>query len=166
MRKRPLSIALIVAIALTGCTKPAPVKPSSAHQNTPTSTPLPSAMGHGHDWDAEPVAPPASAGDEAAQVAAKAMEMFARPAVPAATWRAELGPYLTDQARLYFQTADPSPIPATRITGAAQLAPSDLVQFASVIVPTDAGNYTVSLFRPTTAAGWLVSMITDPSGRS
>lgn len=44
--------------------------------------------------------------------------------------------------------ADPSRIPATAVTGPASGTTGDLVSWATVIVPTDAGVYTVNLARP------------------
>lgn len=172
MSQRP-SLATVLAVAalvlLSGCTpihhgteRTATTKPSAT--STATIVPHPTEADTGHDENPGPA--PADAATDAAQVAVAAMAAFSRPTLNAADWFAGLAPYLTDQGKAWYKSADPSRIPATAVTGPASGATGDLVSWATVTVPTDAGAYTVNLARPDAAHPWQVLMIMDPKGRT
>jgi hypothetical protein len=151
--------ALAAALALAGCSS-AP----SAAEPQPQATPEPTVAPG--DADAQlPPAPPSPADDNAARTAAldaatAALTAFARPALDPAQWWTELQPLLSPAAAAAYEGTDPAAVPASAVTGPPQPTPAVSGFLATVLVPTDAGEYAVLLVREGDGAPWLVERIT------
>ena len=170
MSPRPNHLTTALSIAtllfLTGCT--APTTTSSTRIPAPTRTPAPttsttSPADDSHDENPGPA--PAAAAEDAQHIATAAMTAFAQPTLPTADWYASISPYLSDQGKSFYKRANPALIPATAVTGTPSEPTGDLVTWATVTVPTDAGIYTVNLVRPEPSQPWKVLTIVDSQGR-
>jgi hypothetical protein len=169
MRRPPIVLAAVIACAAcapASSTAPAGPAPSTAAASAQVSL---SAGG-------QPQAPggtaPATLGiawDDASKAAAlatatKAMALYARPTAPAVTWMQDLGQLMTPQAAADYQDTDPAAIPATRITGPAQLKADPGNGYGChALIPTDAGTYDIQLLRSAADAPWQVNRITPPN---
>ncbi len=88
------------------------------------------------------------------------MVAFARPDLDAEQWWAELSPLLSPAATVAYEGTDPQMVPPRAVTGPPRSAQSPSPYLATVIVPTDAGEYAVLLVREGGGAPWLVERIT------
>jgi hypothetical protein len=150
--------ALAAVLVLAGCgTAPAA---APRLQATPEPTTQPG------DVDADLPAPlPSPADDDtsrttALDAATAALAAFARPALDPAQWWAELQPLLSPAAAVAYEGTDPAAVPASAVTGPPQATPAVSGYLATVLVPTDAGDYAVLLVREGDGAPWLVERIT------
>lgn len=163
-------MAAAVAVALAGCSaagpeadasvaatssasevaaSPAPVEPSASESDHDESAP--------HDHDAE-IDPAADA--DTTELATRAVTLFCRPTLAYETWIAELYPVLSQSAAVAYETVDPANVPCTGVTGAAQIRDTDGAYTARVLIPTDAGDYSVYVHRPLDTDPWAVEQIT------
>ena len=157
-------VVLVAVLALAGCT-------GAAREPAARSAPDAAASVAG-DADAQlPPPPPHPTDDPGSQqsaldTATAAVTAFARPDVSAEQWWAELAPMLTPTAAEAYAGTDPAEVPARAVTGPAVLGPSPTSYLATVVVPTDAGEYAVLLSREGAGAPWLVERITpvEPTG--
>ena len=165
-------IAAAVALTMTGCSAPAPAPASTstapaAMSQTPSASGLPSDAATGEEApaadpapvDAEPVPEPGVENDALA-LAAAAGTAFCRPALDYYTWISELYPFLTQQAAVAYETVDPANVPCTVLTGDARVRDGDGTFTIRVLVPTDAGDYSVYAHRTVETGPWAVEQIT------
>ncbi|PPF26295.1 MULTISPECIES: hypothetical protein [unclassified Rathayibacter] len=95
-------------------------------------------------------------------VATNAVATFCRPALDYQTWINELYPVLSQQAAIAYETVDPANVPCTSVTDEARVRDGDGAHTMRVYVPTDAGEYSVYVHRPSETAPWAVDQITPP----
>jgi hypothetical protein len=141
----------------TTSSRAAPVDPTAAPQ--PTS---PDGLSDGVDI------PTATAPDEtstaaAVTVAEKLITAYARPGTDKQTWIDGLYPYLTQQGGTAYATVDPAKIPVSQVTGAGSLVDGATEYALLVKVPTNVGDYVVSLTRKAPTDAWLADRITPPA---
>lgn len=167
-------VAEVVAFTMTGCSAPAAAPAPASTSSAPTSTSqTPSASGLPSDAatdagapaadpapvDAEPVPEPGVENDALA-LAVAAVTAFCRPALDYDTWISELYPFLTQQAAVAYETVDPANVPCTVLTGDARVRDGDGTFTIRVLVPTDAGDYSVYAHRTVETGPWAVEQIT------
>lgn len=163
------AMAAAAVLALAGCSGAAPETARTAP--TPTAQ-IPSASGStaastaeatltaaAAPVDSEPVPVPGVENDALA-LAASAVTAFCRPTLDYDTWIAELYPFLTQQAAIAYETVDPMNVPCTSLTGDARVRDGDGTFTIRVLVPTDAGDYSVYVHRAVETAPWGVEQIT------
>lgn len=78
-------------------------------------------------------------------------------------WWAGVSPYLDPVALSDYAYTDPRTVPASAVTGAGVVSAAPSSTHVTVLVPTDAGQYRVELFRQSQDASWLVSSMTPSS---
>ncbi|MGY1689436.1 hypothetical protein [Geodermatophilus sp. SYSU D01105] len=167
-RRLAAAAALVASLVLGGCAAAAdPVQPVATSPAAPSPDP-------GDAHAALPAPPPPPTEDDASHQAAleaatAALTAFARPALDPGQWWAELAPLLSPTAAAAYEGTDPQAVPASAVTGPARPTPSVSAYLATVLVPTDAGEYAVLLAREGGDSPWLVERITpvdpaDPSG--
>lgn len=123
---------------------------ATATQTPPPEHPDPSDTGAPlPTWDAV-------ATEEAQDQATAFMRAFARPDLSREDWYAGIAGFLSADAQEKYTTVDPRNIPATALTGEAVLADDSLVFLAVVEVPTDAGDFAVTLSRSEAGEDWTV----------
>jgi hypothetical protein len=113
-----------------------------------------------------PTAPPANTDSISAAVAlaGKLMTAFARPNIDATAWINGLYPYLTQSAGAAYSATDPAQVPTHKVLGPGAVVEGATAYALVVRVPTDIGDYTVSLTRKQPADPWLAERITPPRG--
>ncbi|PPF31227.1 hypothetical protein [Rathayibacter sp. AY1A3] len=109
--------------------------------------------------DVEPTQAPGVEGDTIA-VATSTVTAFCRPSLNYDTWIAELYPFLSQQAAVAYETVDPANVPCTTLTGAATVRDGDGAYTMRILVPTDAGDYSVYVHRTVETGPWAVEQIT------
>jgi hypothetical protein len=164
--------AAIVAAALTVTTLaacspqedpvPTPTATSSTTVTPATETPSPDGL---DDGIGTPVAPPADETSTAAAVTAaeKLMTAFAQPTLDATTWINGLYPYLTQGAGVAYAGTDPAKVPVSQVTGTGSVVEGSTEYALLVKVPTNIGDYVVSLTRKSPADPWLADRVTPPT---
>ena len=162
-RTRLALIPLSVMVgSLVACS--APPQPATSATSTATAPSGP------NDVAADlpsPVAYPTEDGASRAAaeaVAGAAMTSFVRIDLPADAWLDQLSPRLTGDAVSAFYGTDPLEVPARQVTGPPRWDGSTSAYLATVVVPTDVGNYRVLLIREGQGAPWLVQNISPPDG--
>ncbi|PPF18335.1 hypothetical protein C5B95_12085 [Rathayibacter sp. AY1A7] len=88
------------------------------------------------------------------------MTAFCRPSLNYDTWIAELYPFLSQQAAVAYEAVDPANVPCTTLTGAATVRDGDGAYTMRILVPTDAGDYSVYVHRTVETGPWAVEQIT------
>ncbi|MDP9026944.1 MAG: hypothetical protein M3N46_05225 [Actinomycetota bacterium] len=153
---------LMLPLALAGCVSwgqaTTPLAPTSARSSAVADQP-----------DDDPSAKPAPVWDPASQLAAKeiaaaAVASFVDHHRSQKAWFAQLQPYLSFDAAQAYATVNPANVVGSRVTPNLALQPPTSVYLGTVLVPTDAGPYTVLLQRTDGASGWLVERITLGTG--
>ena len=151
-------------LAAAGCAVQAPselpVLPKPV--DTAEATPAPSDAG-AIPHDDLPAHMPES-DIEAAKSAINAVDAFCRPSLAHQTWINGLFPFLSQTAALAYETVDPAKVPCTAVTGDARARDGDGTFTIRVIVPTNAGEYSVYVHRPEVTDPWLVEQITSMAG--
>jgi hypothetical protein len=165
--------AVALALAIAGCTSPdsaATSTPASSRPgatisasgqlppsvNAPTeSSPAPDAR----PLDVEPM-PEATAESDTITIAVDAVTAFCRPMLDYERWIGELYTFLTQQAAVAYETVDPANVPCTAVADGARMRDGDDVYTVRVLVPTDAGDYSVYVHRSAETAPWGVEQIT------
>ncbi|WP_298461189.1 hypothetical protein [uncultured Cellulomonas sp.] len=171
------ALATGALIALTACQAepPSPTAGTGGAPPAATAQPAPpssSPVAPNHDVEHDepdpqplPSPTPGATSDAAAvEVATAAMTAFARRELPEADWWAGLSPHLSNAARDAYSATDPANVPASAVTGAAAVLPSESGYLATIAVPTDAGVYEVLLSRPGQFAPWAVEQMLPPEG--
>lgn len=176
-RLGPLIAAACLAPLLAACSSTSEPLPSNPAPSSPIAvptglTPAPTDVPEQHDDGSTGTPMPGSTLtlDEASQASAiergqTVMSLFARRAVEATQWQADLAPYLTPQAAQAYQYVDPANVPPTKITGPVTLTPASTPLVARVSVPTDAGVYLVIMARTDESPTWLADRIMPPEGQ-
>ena len=169
--------ASVALLALTACTSQPGT--STPHSNTDSSTgssassvaPSSTARSTGtlppDGKDAKEILPTAPAPDPrstgaALLVADKLMVAFARPTVDATTWINGLYPYLTQSGGAAYAGTDPANVPVRHVTGTGAVVEGATVYALIVRIPTDIGDYTISLTRQRPTDPWLADRVTPP----
>ena len=161
------TVSLLLAALLAGCSGNAtPPDGMASGTPNPTSTnpinPTPPA-----DTGATvaPV-PEAESDSQAAAIdaATAALTAYAQPELPYQEWINGLYPYLTQTGAAAYEDTDPSRIPVRKVTGPGVILPASTEVALIVQLPTDAGNYNVSLSRPNADAAWLADRIRPADG--
>jgi hypothetical protein len=93
-------------------------------------------------------------------IATEAVVAFCRPTLGYDTWISELYPFLSQRAAVNYRTVDSANVPCTSLTGAAAVREGDGAFTMRVLVPTDAGEYSVYVHRTTESTPWAVEQIT------
>lgn len=93
-------------------------------------------------------------------IATSAMTAFCRPALDYDMWISELYPSLSQRAAVAYETVDPANVPCTSLSGAATVHDGDGAFTMRILVPTDAGEYSVYVHRTTESTPWAVEQIT------
>lgn len=159
--------AIAAALLLSGCNAGPTSDPGGQGPLLSSiTTPKPSATFHPdqpevHD-DQELVDPPEVGADSSAAAIAAAervMTTFARPTLPETQWWNELLPLLSQAGAHAYEGTLPENIPATAVTGAGTLIDGATDVMMLVEVPTDAGDYIVTLARSDAAQPWLAERI-------
>ncbi|WP_286219569.1 hypothetical protein [Paraoerskovia sediminicola] len=95
----------------------------------------------------------------ALDAATKTLDDFARPDLDFDAWWNELEPHLEPQAAVDYAYVDPANVPVRDVQGPARLVDDTSAYVAVVEVPTDAGDYAVTLVRVDGESPWLASRI-------
>lgn len=174
----------LVVVTVTGCgggrdeaartrtvtvtaSHPVQVPAPSTASSSSTAADVPQDEG---TWETTPPAThgPESMGADSEKTllaaAKRFVELWARPTVGEAQWRAALNPLLTRRGQTLIQWTDPANVPALRISGNPQrVAAGDDGPVFPVMVPTAQGNLVIDL-ASTPTGGWLVDGFTLPAG--
>lgn len=172
IRKAHLAIgagALVVAAALSGCTPQAtPSATATGSHGSPTSSTAPENVAPSDNVDDGTVAPAptanAAAQSDALQAAVKVMTTFAQPQLSASAWMQQMTPLLSQSGATAYEGTDPSQIPVHQVTGGPTLVDGATDVALIVRVPTDAGDYLVSLSRTSSSGKWLADRIRPAQG--
>lgn len=160
-------LALVIATTLAGCSDEnagaaSQIHPLPSSTSGPTSpTSIPPVY---NDGTPQP-APEAStdAQDTALSAAAKIVRTYAQPDLTTAAWAQQMTPLLSQSGAIAYEGQDPTTIPARKVTGRGKVLTGATDVALTVLVPTDAGDYTVALSRQGDTAPWLADEI-RPSG--
>jgi len=164
--------AVALALATAGCTSPDSAATSVPASSSPGATPaaseqLPPSMitptegspaPDALPLDVEPT-PEENTERETIAVAVDVVTAFCRPELDYETWMGELYPFLTQQAAVAYETVDPVNVPCTTVADGARVRDGDGVYTVRVLVPTDAGEYSVFVHRSAQTAPWGVEQI-------
>lgn len=159
-----------LALLLTSCATPASTPTASTTTpaaSVPTSSTLPSSVNGSTPaalptegaLDEEP-APVPGVENDALALATAAVTAFCRPTLDYDMWIGELYPFLTQEAAVAYETVDPANVPCTTLTGDARVRDGDGTFTIRVLVPTDAGDYSVYVHRTVETGPWAVEQIT------
>lgn len=170
-----VSVAAVVGCSAREADAPAPsvtVTPEGPQSADEPSTPAGEEMTDGDSATATQTPPPehpdpsdtgaplptwdAVVTEEAQDQATAFMRAFARPDLSREDWYAGIAGFLSADAQEKYTTVDPRNIPATALTGEAVLADDSSVFLAVVEVPTDAGDFAVTLSRSEAGEDWTV----------
>lgn len=94
------------------------------------------------------------------------MAAFLQVELDPESWLTQLSPHLSPTARAAYFGTDPLEVPARQVTGPARYEGSTSAYLATVVVPTDVGDYRLLLVREGQDAPWLVETLTPPGGLS
>lgn len=153
--RRPVPIivgsAIMLGVLLTGCT---PVDPARHDMHGPEA----------HSDTNRTIPDATSVESEGAEEAATAaLSAFGNTSRSQADWWAELEPLMHPSTAPDYAIIDPQVIPPFTITGPGTLDPSSVPQAAEVIIPTNIGDYRVTVVRADAASPWLVGDFTPPA---
>lgn len=90
------------------------------------------------------------------------MAAFLRVDLDADSWLTGLSEHLSPTARAAYVGTDPLEVPARTLTGPAVYEPSTSAYLATVVIPTDVGDYRLLLSREGQGAPWLTETLTPP----
>jgi len=91
-------------------------------------------------------------------LALDAVHAYCHPTLDFASWINDLHPFLSQQAATVYKTVDPTNVPCTTVTGASRVAQEDPFTM-QILVPTDAGEYSVFVHRQEVSSPWAVEQI-------
>lgn len=157
---------------------PAASAPSGAGRSEQPTSVLPTDLagiatapaGAPPDEDIDPGSGPLPTWDDASrdavvQAATATMTAFAQPGADHDTWWAGLREHVTPESAPDLVLVDPANIPASRVTGDGRIAANTSAAVATVVVPTDSGDWTLVMVRASGADPWLADRITPPAGQ-
>lgn len=163
----PGTVILLLATLLAGCSGNAtPPDGVAAATQSPTSTnPINPTPPTDTGATVAPV-PEADSDSQGAAIGAAtaALTAYAQPELPYQEWINGLYPYLTQTGAAAYEDTDPARIPVREVTGPGIILPASTEVALIVQLPTDAGNYNVSLSRPNADAAWLADRIRPADG--
>lgn len=141
-----------------GATEAAEPAPSPTTDETSPEAPETAPPETGWYDDEEPVEAEFDAADQelAVQRAAEAWGAFATTAQPDEQWRAGFFPYLTERARLAYETTPATAAPDQPAVGPGTVVWSSHGLLARVEIPTHDGSVVVHLVRQGAGEEWLV----------
>ena len=169
-------LGIVSVLALSGCTTAttpvnaadpkAPASTGTTSTSSAVNAPTPTfeapvagehdeSVPHDHDVPADH-----SAEADTTALAARATSLYCRPGLDYDTWINELYPVLSQQAAVAYETVDPANVPCTSLRGAATVRDGDGAFTMRILVPTDAGEYSVYVHRPAESTPWAVEQIT------
>lgn len=172
MRKRLAVLA--AALLCTSCAQAAGTTPAPQSSSATATPSAPVSLSASSGPQAPGATPSATMGiiweetskKSAVDVAEKAMSDFARPDTDAAQWANDLARWLTPQATVDYSVVDPANIPATQVTGPAQLTVDEANGYgATAAIPTNAGTYTLQMLRTAKDSPWKVNRFTPPASK-
>lgn len=160
------ALAAAVGLTLAGCSSigsEGQTSPTAMPSASPTTSataiaeeaPGDESVPHDHDAEVDP-----NADADSTALATQAVTLFCRPSLDYNTWIAELYPVLSQAAAVAYETVDPANVPCTSVADAARIRDTDGAYTARVLVPTDAGDYSVYVHRSLDTAPWAVEQIT------
>lgn len=122
------------------------------------------------DEDIPPESGPLPTWDDASraavvQAATATMTAFAQPGADHDTWWAGLREHVTPESAPDLVLIDPANIPASRVTGDGRITADTSAAVASVVVPTESGEWTLTMVRASGVDPWLADRITPPAGQ-
>lgn len=171
-----IAVALSVLMPVSGCATTSDLDSEASANDAsgiPSSMPSPALPGvtstppslqvHVPHDDELPSSSPAGEATETS-VAADVMAAFCRPAMDQESWIDGLYPFLSQTAAVAYETVDPAKVPCTGVTGDARIRDGDGTFTVRVLVPTDAGEYSVYVHRSEVIDPWLVEQITPLAG--
>lgn len=153
------ALAIGILVALSGCVGEAPPP-------TPAPTLPLTEETHATD-DGEVVEAPTAAADSQAaaiRTAEDATAAFARPDLSADAWYDGMLPYLSQRGATAYYGTDPADIRVTAVTGSGTVLEGSTEVLLIVVIPTDAGDYNVTLTRSSVDDPWLVERIRPAQG--
>ena len=163
--------AALSALLLAGCTtQQADTSPLSTPSSRPSSDSesSPNTVDDEHEDHDHPYVPVpeanAGAQAEAINAAATVVTAFARPALSEQQWWNELLPLLSQKGAVAYEGTLPSNIPVTAVVGTPTVLEASTDVATLVSVPTDAGDYIVTLVRDSVDRPWLTERI-RPAGQ-
>jgi len=160
------AIAVLVSV-LAGCSGSAmpPDGMASGTPNLTSTSPINPTPPADTGATVAPV-PEAESDSQAAAIAAAtaALTAYAQPDLPYQEWINGLYPYLTQTGAAAYEDTDPARIPVRKVTGQGIILPASTEVALIVQLPTDAGDYNVSLSRPNADAAWLADRIRPADG--
>ena len=152
---RQALIALVLGLAMTGCSSGGPTPASHL-----SSTPHPSASPTRLITPTADPRTPLGAGQ-------RAWAAYSERGLPQAQWWAQLKPLLSAGAAATYVYTDPRNLPPMKVTGpirVAAKAPDQPKFTVEVVVPTDKGAFRLDLERHTLKSPWLLYAIKFPQG--
>ncbi|MGA6129100.1 MULTISPECIES: hypothetical protein [unclassified Microbacterium] len=155
---------MVLAAALAGCG----VSSAPSEAGSPSAASTGSAAPTSPNDTGAIVAPvPEAESDSqvaAVEAATAALTAYAQPELPYQEWVNGLYPYLTQAGASAYEDTDPARIPVREVTGQGIILPASTEVALIVQLPTDAGNYNVSLSRPNAESAWLADRIRPADG--
>lgn len=100
---------------------------------------------------------------EASAIAAKALTAFVDRGRPYDVWWPDFSQYLGPEALYAFEFTDPAKVPASTVTGPPIVAAAPSATEITVLVPTDFGQYSVTLNRQNRDGEWTITRLTPPA---
>ncbi|TFC01498.1 hypothetical protein E3O42_10310 [Cryobacterium adonitolivorans] len=163
MRAATAILAVTVTVAgLSACSPQAEVTPAATSSTVPTESVPEDGLSDG--LDVTTAAPPDETNTAAAvTVAENLMTAFARPDVDETTWINGLYPHLTQTAGTAYAGTNPAKVPVNEVTGPGSVVEGATEYALLVIVPTNIGEYIVSLTRQAPTDPWLADRVTPPA---
>lgn len=163
MRTATAILAVTVVVAgLTACSPQADVTPAATSSAVPTESAAADGLDDGLDITQADPADDKSL-TAAVTVAEKLMTAFARPGVDEKTWIDGLYPYLTQAAGTAYAGTDPAKVPVNEVTGPGVVVEGHTAYALLVTVPTNIGEYSISLTRQSPTDAWLANRVTPPA---
>lgn len=148
---------MVIAVALgllTGCSTEPPIERTSDTVASKEAAPEPTYI--------PDVLSPADA-EAGANVARDAVAALANHGVTEADWWGAFSAFLSPEAAAAFEGIDPQNVSVTQVTGPAVVASTPSATEMTALVPTDVGQYLVTLNRQRLGAPWAVSLLTPPA---
>ena len=151
-----IAAATVAGTMLAGCT--------GQDQPTPQETATQGAQPQpDHPTDHGTVAPipeaPANSQSDALAAARSTMTAFSQTHLSADAWMSGMYPLLSPTGAEAYVGTDPSRIPVHQVTGTGTILDGSTDVSLIVSVPTDAGDYNVTLTRASASAPWLAERI-------
>lgn len=159
-------LTVMSVVLLSGCTSAvddanssstaiAAVTPSQTPEGVPLGTTAPHDEDQGFSQEVF---------TQASGAALEAVVAFCRPYLSRREWIEGLDRLLSQTAAVAYETVDPAKVPCAAATGNARVLDGDGTFTIRVIVPTNAGDYSVYVHRPEVTDPWLVEQIRPMAG--